>query len=188
VASAFAILPLPPSRFRPLAPHCPLSWHLTAKTPPLAGTLVLPPLWLSPYCCSPAGPLLLLSGCHPTAHHHWLASPLPCGSAHPPCRRGVRSHLLPHSVLSRCPPLPIPQIGDIIDCPHPTLQRGSVDIKRGPNNPARYILGQGPEVDQTLLLCYTHRDTLGGVMPPTCFSPDHPPAKAGGAQASRLPP
>jgi len=51
VASPFAILPLPPSQFRPLAPYCPLSWHLTAKNsspgwhpsapPPLAGTLLL---------------------------------------------------------------------------------------------------------------------------------------------------
>jgi len=60
VASPLAILPLPPSRFRPLAPYCPLSWHLTAKTPPPAGTLPLPPPL--------AGTLLLLTGWHPTAH------------------------------------------------------------------------------------------------------------------------
>jgi len=50
VASPFAILPSPPSRFCPLAPYCTFSWHLTAKTPP----------WLAPYCYSPAGTLLLL--------------------------------------------------------------------------------------------------------------------------------
>ena len=51
VASPLEILSLPPSRFRPLSPYCPLSWHLTAKNsspgwhptapPPLAGTLLL---------------------------------------------------------------------------------------------------------------------------------------------------
>jgi len=72
VASPFAILPLPPSRFCPLAPYCPLSWHLTAKLLPR----------LAPYCSPP-------SGWHPTATHRlapycspsWLASPLPGGSA-----------------------------------------------------------------------------------------------------------
>jgi len=60
VASPFAILHLPPSRFRPLAPYCTLSWHFTARK-------LLP--WLAPYC-SPAlaGTLLLLTGWHPTAH------------------------------------------------------------------------------------------------------------------------
>jgi len=74
VASLFAILPLPPSWFRPLAPYCPLSWLLTAN----------PPHLLAPYCSSPAGTLLLLPGWHPTAHHRWLASPLPGGSPRPP--------------------------------------------------------------------------------------------------------
>ena len=64
VASPFAILPPAPSRFSPLAPYCPLSWHLTA----------LPPPWLARYCYSPAGTLLLLTGWHPNAW--WLRSPL----------------------------------------------------------------------------------------------------------------
>ena len=71
MASPLAILPLPPSRFRPLAPYCPISWHLNAN----------PPHRLAPYCFSPAGTLLLLTSWHPTAHHRWLASPLPGGSA-----------------------------------------------------------------------------------------------------------
>jgi len=57
VASLLAILPLPPSRFCPLARYCPLSWHLTAY---------LPPGWhhtathrLAHYC--PVGPLASLS-------------------------------------------------------------------------------------------------------------------------------
>jgi len=58
VASLLAILPLPPSQFRPLAPYCPLSWHLTANPPPR----------LAPYCSPPAGTLLLITGWHPTAH------------------------------------------------------------------------------------------------------------------------
>jgi len=67
VASLLAILPLPPSRFHQLAPYCPLSWPLTAKTPPPAGTLLLPSGWqptathrLAPYCYTLAGTLLLL--------------------------------------------------------------------------------------------------------------------------------
>ena len=56
VASPLAILHLPPSRFCPLAPYCPISWHLTASHPPL----------LAPYCYSLAGTLLLLLlGWHP---------------------------------------------------------------------------------------------------------------------------
>jgi len=59
VASPLAILLLPPSRFRPLAPYCRISWHFTANPPPL----------LAPYCSPPpAGTLLLLTGWHPTAH------------------------------------------------------------------------------------------------------------------------
>jgi len=60
VASPFAILPVPPSRLRPLAPYCPLGCHLTAKK-------LLP--GVAPYCSPPlAGTLLLLTGWHPTAH------------------------------------------------------------------------------------------------------------------------
>jgi len=67
VASPLAILPPPPSRFRPLAPYCPISWHLTANYPPPAVTLLLPTGWhstatqrLAPYSYSLAGTLLLL--------------------------------------------------------------------------------------------------------------------------------
>jgi len=80
VASPLTILPLRPSRCRPLAPYCPLSWHLTAKTPFPAGTLLLPSGWqptathqLAPYCYTLAGTLLLHAGWHPTATR-WLAS------------------------------------------------------------------------------------------------------------------
>ena len=59
MASPLAILPLPLSRFRPLAPYCPIGWHLTAN----------PPHRLAPYCSPPAGTLLLLTGWHPTALH-----------------------------------------------------------------------------------------------------------------------
>jgi len=65
VASRLAILPLPPSRFRPLAPYCPLSWHLTAT--PLPGWHPTATHRLAPYCYSPAGTLLVLTGWHPTA-------------------------------------------------------------------------------------------------------------------------
>ena len=98
VASPLAILPLPCSRFCPLAPYCPISWHLTAKSSPPAGTLLLPTGWhptatqrLAPYCSS-----------------SWLASPLPRGSArHLPFRlvgpssiRSSRGIALPAWLLS----------------------------------------------------------------------------------------
>ena len=79
-------------------------------------------------------------------------------------------------------PLPMPQIGDITNCPHPTLRRRPLYTQRGNNNPRRYILAQGPEVDHKLLLSQAHRDSVGGVVPPTNLPPDHPPAKACGAQ------
>ena len=54
MASLLASLPPPPSRFRPLAPYCPLSWHPTATHR------------LASYCYSPAGILLLIVvGGHP---------------------------------------------------------------------------------------------------------------------------
>ena len=84
------------------------------------------------------------------------------------------------------PPLPMPQIGDITDCPHPTLRLGPVHTQRGHNNPPQHILAQGPEVDHKLLLSHAHRDTLGGVMPPTRLPPDHPLAETGGAQGGLL--
>jgi len=43
-------------------------------------------------------------------------------------------------------------------------------------------------VDHKLLLGYAHRDTLGGVLPPTCLPPDRPPAKTGSSQGGLLPP
>jgi len=68
VASPLTILPPSTSRFRPLAPYCPICWHLTAKPPPpQAGTLLLSTGWhptatheLAPYCYSPPGTQLLL--------------------------------------------------------------------------------------------------------------------------------
>ena len=82
----------------------------------------------------------------------------------------------------------MPQTGDISDCPHPPLRCGSVHTQRGHNHPPRYVLAQGPEVDHKLLLSYAHRDTFGGVVPPTRFPPGHPPAKAGGAHGGLFPP
>ena len=74
VASPFGILPLPPSRVRPLAPYCPISWHLTASNSP----------WLAPYCSSPATTLLIITAWYLNATGRWLASPLPGGSPRPP--------------------------------------------------------------------------------------------------------
>jgi len=65
VTSPFAILPPPPTRFRPLAPYCPLNWHLTAYLPSGWHPTATHPL--APYCYPPAGTLLLLTGWHPTA-------------------------------------------------------------------------------------------------------------------------
>ena len=74
VASRLAILPPSISRFCPLAPCCPVSWHLTAAFLSLAGTLLLAVGWhptarrrLAPYCSPSAGTLLLAGGWHPTA-------------------------------------------------------------------------------------------------------------------------
>ena len=74
VPSPLAILPLPPSWFRPLAPYCLLSWHLTAKNPSPGWHPTAPPLWLAPYCYSLAGTLLLtfLAG---ILSARWLRSP-----------------------------------------------------------------------------------------------------------------
>jgi len=58
VASPLAILAPPASRFRPLAPYCPISWHLTAK--PLPGWHPTAPHRRAPYCYSPAGTLLVI--------------------------------------------------------------------------------------------------------------------------------
>jgi len=65
VASPLAILPPPTSQFCPLAPYCPISWHLTAI--PTPGWHATAPHQLARYCYSLAGTLLLLSGWHPTA-------------------------------------------------------------------------------------------------------------------------
>ena len=43
-------------------------------------------------------------------------------------------------------------------------------------------------MDHKLLLGYAHWDTFGGVLPSTRLPPDHPPAEAGGAQGSLIPP
>ena len=110
VASPLVILPLPPSRFRPLAPYCPLSWHLTAKNPPPAGTRLLPP-----------------SGWHPTATHRlapycspsWLAPPLLGGSARPslPLRSFGPSSVTPSRRIA-LPPWLCPTRGnDVMTCP-----------------------------------------------------------------------
>jgi len=58
VASRLPILPGSTSRFCPLAPYCPISWHLTAKHLPGGHPTAL--RRLAPYCYSPAGTLLLL--------------------------------------------------------------------------------------------------------------------------------
>jgi len=66
VASPLAILPPPPSWFRPLAPYCPLSWPHTAYLH--AGRQPTATDRLAPDCCSPAGtlqPLLLGSPLYP---------------------------------------------------------------------------------------------------------------------------
>jgi len=110
VASPFAILPLPPSRFCPLAPYCPISWHLTAKPPLPAGTLLLPPLWLAPYCYSPAGILLLIVvGWHPLCPVAPLAL-LPLRSFGP-------SSVTPSRGIA-LPPWLCPTLGnDVMTCP-----------------------------------------------------------------------
>jgi len=91
VASMIAILTPPPSWFRPLAPYCPFSRPLTAKTAPR----------LAPYGSQFAGTLLLQTGWHPTAPLRWLASPLPGGSARlrPSYNRLTVSRLCPGVVL-----------------------------------------------------------------------------------------
>jgi len=107
VASPLAILPLPHSRFRPLAPDYPISWHLTAN----------PPSPLAPCCSPPAGTLLLLTGWHPTAHRRWLPSPLPAGSAHHlPFRSVGPSSVTPSRGIALPPWLcPTPWI-DVMTC------------------------------------------------------------------------
>jgi len=43
-------------------------------------------------------------------------------------------------------------------------------------------------VGHKLLLCHIHRHTFGGVLPPSCFSPNGSSAKAGGTQDGLFPP
>jgi len=111
VASPLAILPLPPSRFRPLAPYCPLSWHLTAKNSSPGWHPTAPPP----------------SGWHPTASHRlapycspsWLASPLLGGSARPslPLRSFGHSSVTPSRGIA-LPPWLCPTLGnDVMTCP-----------------------------------------------------------------------
>ena len=91
MASLRAILPPPPSRFRPLAPYCPLSWHLTAKNSSPGWHPTAPPLQLAPYSSPPpAGTLLLLTGWHPTATHR-LAPYCSSSLAGIPSARWLRS-------------------------------------------------------------------------------------------------
>ena len=59
-ASLLAILPPSSSRFCPPAPYC---YH------PLPGRHPTAHHWLAPYCYSPAGTILLLTGWHHTATH-----------------------------------------------------------------------------------------------------------------------
>jgi len=67
VASPLAILSPPSSRFRQLAPYCPISWSVTAT--PLPGWHATASHRVAPYCHSPDGTLLPLTGWHPTATH-----------------------------------------------------------------------------------------------------------------------
>jgi len=90
VASPLAILPLPPSRFRALAPYSPLSCHLTAKTPPR----------LAPYCSPLADILLQITGWHPTATR-WLAPY--CSSSDQSTLPRLRLVLVWHCLRSYCP-------------------------------------------------------------------------------------
>ena len=129
MASPLAILPLPPSRFRPLAPYCPLSWHLTARSTPRlapyrsprtgwhptahpapAGTLPLTPHRLAPYCYSPAGTLLLIVvGWHPLC----LVAPL----AALPLRSFSLSSVTPSRGIA-LPPWLCAMLGnDVMTCP-----------------------------------------------------------------------
>jgi len=57
VASVLMILPPPPSQFCPLAPYCPLSWHLTVYLP--LGWHPTATHRLAPYC--PVAPLASVS-------------------------------------------------------------------------------------------------------------------------------
>jgi len=94
------------------------------------------------------------------------------------CSRSVRPHTTRQPARSGPPPLPRPQTGDIAACPYPTLWRGSVHTWCGNDGPPRHILAKGPQVDDKLLLGHPHRDTFGGVLPPSCCSPNRPSAKA----------
>jgi len=110
VASPLAILPLPPSRFCPLAPYCPLSWHLTAKNSSPGWHPTAPP--------PVAGTLLLLTGWHLTAHlpgWHPLFSVAPLALL---SLRSFRSSSVTPSRGIALPPWLCPTLGnDVMTCP-----------------------------------------------------------------------
>jgi len=109
VASPLTICPLPPSRFRPRAPYCPQSWHLTAKNcSPGRHPTAPPPL---------AGTLLLRTGWHPTAHlpgGHPLCSVAPLALL--PLRSFRPSSVTPSRGIA-LPPWLCPTLGnDVMTC------------------------------------------------------------------------
>ena len=145
MASPFAILPPPPSRFHPLGPYCPVSWHLSA-TNSSPGWHPTAPRWLAPYSYLPTGTLLLLTRWHPTADRRWLASPLPGGPARPlPFRLVGPSSVTP----SRGIALPPWQLSNALDRSNDLPDRTSwfrwAHYWSFPISPIIYLLYQAPK-------------------------------------------
>jgi len=114
-----------------------------------------------------------------------LLSPLPTPTG--TCPGCLRPNQTLEPPWSGSRPIPVPQAGNIPYRPNPALRRGPPHTRCGGHRSPQYFLAQSPKVDYELLLGNTHRNSLGGILPPPDPPLDIPTAEIGGAQGGMLP-